>query len=58
MWKESKELEALFNKFAPYLVEQPDGTADFPPGTPQKFRDMREEYTRRSLEEQIAAGEQ
>lgn len=29
MWKESKELEEMYNKFAPYLVEQPDGTADF-----------------------------
>lgn len=58
MWFPSEEVEALFKKFSPYLVKQPDGTYDFPPGTPQKIRDLREEYDRRSFAEQVAAGEQ
>lgn len=56
MYKDSKELEDMFEKFKPYLVEQTDGTYDFPPGTPQKICKLREEYNRRSFEEQVASG--
>lgn len=56
MYRDSKELEDMFEIFKPYLIEQPDGTYDFPPGTPQEIRNLREEYNRRSFAEQVASG--
>lgn len=42
-----KELNDMYEKFEPYLVEQKDGTREFRSDTPEYIRKLRSEYLRR-----------